>query len=192
MSMVWAKSAPTMRAFAARARAKARSPVPQQRSRTRASGRLRIGCRRLAVRARQRRSSCNDKRWLSRSYRGAICVNISRTFLEASASVTAPSGRVPLTGAAISAMTPSQMVFTCRDQARCEMENALDDMKRNRVVGARLTDARREHEAQDAAAHLFIGAHGIDQSCDRNARPGCQRAEAVNQCDDSGNIIGRR
>src|SRR5260370_8984791 len=121
-----------------------------------------------------------------------MCVNISRSFLEASAAVTAPSGSLPLTGALISVMTPCQMVFNCRDQARCEMENALDDMKRDRVVGARLADAGREHEAQDAAAHLFIGAHGIEQSCDRNARPGRQRAEAANQSDDTGDIIGRR
>src|SRR5712692_3690237 len=181
-----------MRAGPTRARARAKSPVPQQRSRTRAPGRPRIDLNCHAVRARQRRSNCNDKRWFSKSYRGAICVNISRTLCEASASVTAPSGRVPLTGTAASAMASSQKIATRCDEARGEMENALDNVKRDGVVRARFADAGRKDEAKNSGARFLVGAHGAEQCRGRNARPGRQWPQAANERDDTGNFVRAR
>src|SRR6266436_2349535 len=69
---------------------------------------------------------------------------MARTLLEASASETAPSGRVPLTGAAASAMAPSRQLAARSDKARSEMENAFHNVNGDGVVGARFTDTWRQ------------------------------------------------
>src|SRR5882724_7466007 len=119
-------------------------------------------------------------------------VNISRTFMEASASVTAPSGRVPFTGAETSGMRFSREAAAGFDKSRCEMENAFDDVQRDRVVGARFADAGREHEAKNSAARFLVGAHGVEQSSDGDMRPGRQRSEASDQGDNTRHVIGTR
>src|SRR5712692_6049865 len=101
----------------------------------------------------------------------------------------APSGRVPLTGAAASTMTPSRKLVACSDEPRREMENALDDVKGNGVVRPRFADAGREDETKNSAASFLVGAHGAEQSRGGNARPGRQRPQAANQRDDA--EIGR-
>src|SRR5258708_13847198 len=101
----------------------------------------------------------------------------------------APSGRVPLTGAAASTMTPSRKLVACSDEPRREMKNALDDVKRNGVVRPRFTDAGREDETKNSAASFLVGAHGAEQSRGGNARPGRQRPQAANQRDEPGNAI---
>src|SRR6266852_1586811 len=119
-------------------------------------------------------------------------VNISRTFVEASVSVTAPSGRVPFTGAASSGIGASRGTATGFNEMRREMKNALDDVRGNGVVGARFADAWREDETHQAAARFLIGAHGFDQSCRRDAGPSRQGSEAADQGDDTGYVIGTR
>src|SRR5258708_39629063 len=104
----------------------------------------------------------------------------------------APSGRVPLTGAAASTMTPSRKLVACGDEPRREMKNALEDVKRNGVVRPRFTDAGREDETKNSAASFLVGAHGAEQSRGGNARPGRQRPQAANQRDDAGNVISAR
>src|SRR5712664_3223294 len=117
-------------------------------------------------------------------------VNISRTFVEASVSVTAPSGRVPFTGAASSGIGASREAAAGCNEMRREMKNALDDARGNGLVGARFADARGEDETHYAAARLFVGAHGFDQSCGGDTRPGRKRSEAADERDDAGNIVG--
>src|SRR5467141_1313393 len=119
-------------------------------------------------------------------------VNISRTFVEASVSVTAPSGRVPFTGAASSGIGASRETATGFNEMRREMKNALDDARGNGVVGARFADAWREDEPHHPAARLFVSAHGFDQSCSGDAGPGRQGSEAADQGDDTGYVIGTR
>src|SRR5258708_408775 len=104
----------------------------------------------------------------------------------------APSGRVPLTGAATSTMTPSRKHVACSDEPRREMKNALDDVKRNGVVRPRFADAGREDETKNSTASFLVGAHGAEQSRGGNARPGRQRPQAANQRDDAGNVISAR
>src|SRR5712664_1946168 len=119
-------------------------------------------------------------------------VNISRTFVEASVSVTAPSGRVPFTGAASSGIGASQETAAGFNEMRSEMKNALDEVRGNGVVGARFADTRGEDETHYATARFLIGAHGFDQSCSGDAGPGRQGSEAANQGDDTGYVIGTR
>src|SRR5882762_9775128 len=119
-------------------------------------------------------------------------VNISRTFLEASVSVTAPSGRVPFTGAASSGIGASQETAAGCNEMRSQMKNALDDVRGNGVVGARFTDTRREDETHHPAARFLIGAHGFDQSCSGDAGPGRQGSETPDEGDDTGYVIGTR
>src|SRR2546425_554352 len=83
-------------------------------------------------------------------------VNISRTFMEASVSVTAPSGRVPFTGAASSGIGSSRETAAGFNEMRREMKNALDDVRGNGVVGARFADARREDETHQDAARFDL------------------------------------
>src|SRR5260370_38851074 len=104
----------------------------------------------------------------------------------------APSGRVPLTGAAASTMAPSRKLVACSDEPRREMENALDDVKGNGVVRPRFADAGREDETKNSAASFLVGAHGAEQSRGGNARPGRQRPQAANQRDAAGNVISAR
>src|SRR6267143_5515815 len=119
-------------------------------------------------------------------------VNISRTFAEASASVTAPSGRVPFSGEATSGMGCSRDAAAGFDQLRSEMKDTLDDVRGDGVVGASFTNARREDETHYAAARFLVRAHGFDQSCGGDARPGRQRSEAADERDDARNVIGTR
>src|SRR5882672_8699266 len=117
-------------------------------------------------------------------------VNISRTFMEASASVTAPSGRVPFTGAETSGMRFSREAAAGFDKSRCEMENAFDDVQRDRIAGARFADAGREHEAKNAAARFLVGAHDVEQSSGGDVRPGRQWPETADERDNTRNIAG--
>src|SRR6266403_887223 len=119
-------------------------------------------------------------------------VNISRTFVDASVSSAAPSGRVPFTGAASSGMGASRKAAAGGNEMRREMKDALDDARGNGVVRARFADARGEDETHYAAARLFVGAHGFDQSCSGDARPRRQRSEAAYERDDARNIVGTR
>src|SRR6266446_798644 len=119
-------------------------------------------------------------------------VNISRTFVEASASLAAPSGRVPFTGAASSGIAASREAAAGCNEMRREVKNALDDVRGNGVVRARFADARGEDETHYAAARFFVGAHGFDQSCSGDTRPSRQRSEAADERDDAGNIVGAR
>src|SRR5712664_2410316 len=119
-------------------------------------------------------------------------VNISRTFVEASVSVTAPSGRVPFTGAASSGIGASQETAAGFNEMRSEMKNALDEVRGNGVVGARFADTRGEDETHDAAVRFLIGAHGFDQSCSGDAGPGRQGSEASDQGDNTRHVIGTR
>src|SRR6267142_2887793 len=118
--------------------------------------------------------------------------NISRTFVEASVSLTAPSGRVPFTGATSSGIGTSRKTAAGFHEMRREMKNALDDARGNGVVGARFTDTRGEDEPHHAAARFFVRAHGFDQSCRGDARPGRQGSEAADQSDNTGYVIGTR
>src|SRR5260370_34574253 len=95
----------------------------------------------------------------------------------------APSGRVPLTGAATSATEPSRKLAACSNKAGREMENALDSVKRDSVVGPRFADAGREGKAKDSAAWFFVGAHGAEQRCGWKPRARRQRAQAADQND---------
>ena len=72
------------------------------------------------------------------------------------------------------------------------MQNALDHVKWNGVVGARFANARREHKAKNPGARLLVGAHGGKQSRGRDARPGRQWPQAANQRDDAGHVFGTR
>src|SRR6266850_2396500 len=119
-------------------------------------------------------------------------VNISRTFAEASVSVTVPSGRVPFTGVASSRIGASRKAAAGCNEMRREMENALDDARGNGVVGASFADARREDETNHTPACFLVRAHGFDQSCGGDARPGRQRSQAADERDDAGNIVGAR
>src|SRR5882724_5707520 len=119
-------------------------------------------------------------------------VNISRTFVEASVSVTAPSGRVPFTGAASSGIGASQETAAGCNEMRCEMKNALDDVRGNGVVRASFTDARREDETNHTATRFLVGAHGFEQGCSGDAGPSRQRSEAPDERDNTGNIVGAR
>src|SRR6267378_5361292 len=110
-------------------------------------------------------------------------VNISRTFVEASVSVTAPSGRVPFTGAASSGIGASQETAAGFNEMRSEMKNALDEVRGNGVVGARFADTRGEDETHYAAARFFVRAHGFDQSCRGDAGPGRKRSEPADERD---------
>src|SRR5260370_6937948 len=121
-----------------------------------------------------------------------MCVSMSRTVREASGSETAPSGRVPLAGAAGSAMAPSRKLVAGGDEAGCEVENTFDDVKRDCVVGSRFADAGREDKAKNSGARFLVGTHGAEQRRRRNARPGRQWSEAANQRDDAGNIVRAR
>src|SRR5581483_10094779 len=73
------------------------SPVPQQTSSTRAPGFCSTEENVFATLDHQRRSVLNESRWFSRSYRGAIAVNISRTARAAELPSAAPSGAAPTT-----------------------------------------------------------------------------------------------
>src|SRR5579859_117794 len=84
------------------------SPVPQHRSRTRASGRARMCWNVREARRHHMRSTLKDKTWFSRSYRGAIEVNISRTACAAESLSLAPSGAAPATVGLISGTMESQ------------------------------------------------------------------------------------
>src|SRR6267378_8568644 len=119
-------------------------------------------------------------------------VNISRTFVEASVSVTAPSGRVPFTGAASSDIGASQETAAGCNEMRSEMKNALDEVRGNGVVGASFADSRGEDETHHATARFLIGAHGFDQSCGGDTGPGRKRSEAADERDNTGNIVGAR
>src|SRR6266850_521253 len=121
-----------------------------------------------------------------------IRVNISRTFVEASVSVTAPSGRVPFTGAASSGMGTSREAAAGCNEMRCEMKNALDDVRGNGVVRASFTDSRREDETNHTAMRFLVGAHGFEQGCSGDAGPSRQRSEAPDERDNTGNIVGAR
>ena len=70
------------------------------------------------------------------------------------------------------------------------MENTFDDMKGNGIVGTRFADARRKDETKNSGAGLFVGAHGVEQSCGLNTRPRGERPQATNQRDDTGDIVG--
>ena len=72
------------------------------------------------------------------------------------------------------------------------MEYALDNVKRNGVVGARFADAGREHKSQNPGTRLLIGAHGGKQSRGWDARPGRQRPQPANQRDNARHIFGAR
>src|SRR6266849_587444 len=119
-------------------------------------------------------------------------VNISRTFVEASASLATPSGRVPFTGAASSGIGASQEAAAGCNEMRREMKNAFDDVRGNGVVRARFADARGEDETHHAAARFFVGAHGCDQSCSGDTRPSRQRSETADERDNARNIVGAR
>src|SRR5258708_1310507 len=98
--MAWEKSAPRILAvdFSAwRRKASVMSPVPQHKSRTLASGRERMSAKVRAVFLHHRRSTLKDRTWFSRSYRGAMEVNISRTARAADWGSAAPSGAAPRT-----------------------------------------------------------------------------------------------
>src|SRR5882762_2071327 len=118
--------------------------------------------------------------------------NISRTLLEASVSLTAPSGRVPFTGAASSGIGTSRETAAGFHEMRREMKNTLDDARGNGVVGARFTDTRREDETHHSAARFFVRAHGVDQGCSGDAGPGRQGSEAADEGDNTGYVIGTR
>src|SRR5258708_38402937 len=118
---------------------------------------------------------------------------MARTLLEASASETAPSGCVPLTGGEASATSASCMLVTGGDEAGREMENTFNDVKRDGVVGARFTDTWRQDKSKNSGARLLIGAHSVEHSRGWNARPRRQRSEeAANERDDSRDVVGKR
>lgn len=77
------------------ASANAKSPVPQHKSSTRASVRDKVAEKCLAVFARHSLSNDAERKWLRKSYRGAMLLNISRTRAAASCSLREPSGCVP-------------------------------------------------------------------------------------------------
>src|SRR6202007_2155247 len=112
--------------------------------------------------------------------------------LEASASLSAPSGRVPLTEVAASGIPASPKLPASGDESGCETENALDNMKGNFVVGARFANARREDEAKNSGARFLVGAHGIEQGRGRDVRPRRQGPRAANQGDNPGNVLRPR
>jgi len=70
------------------------------------------------------------------------------------------------------------------------MENALHDVQRDRVVGASFANLWRKNEAKNSAARLFVGAHGIEQSCRLHAGPWGEGHEMADERDDTGNIVG--
>src|SRR5215472_8899251 len=118
-----------------------------------------------------------------------MCVNISRTFLEASASLMAPSGRVPFAGAAVSSIAISGGERAGFKQARNEMEDTLNTVQRNSVECSRFANTRRKNESQDSAARFFVGSHGLNQCWGSNLRPGGQRPETPHKRDDTRNIF---
>jgi len=65
------------------------------------------------------------------------------------------------------------------------MENALDDVERDGIVGARFADAGREDEAKNSCARFLVGTHGVEQSRGRNARPGRERSQPADQRNDT-------
>jgi hypothetical protein len=67
-------------------------------------------------------------------------VNIWRILFDASASLAAPSGRVPFTGAAVSATNLPQVIPARLHQAWCEMQYTLHKMERHGIVRARFTN----------------------------------------------------
>ena len=72
------------------------------------------------------------------------------------------------------------------------MENAFHNVNGDGVVGACLTDTGRQDKAENSGARFLIGAHGVEQSLGWNARPGWKRAQATNEGDDSGDVVGMR
>src|SRR5882724_7369425 len=119
-------------------------------------------------------------------------VNISRTFVEASVSLTAPSGRVPFTGAASSGIGTSRESAAGLNEMRREMKNALDEVRGNGVVGARFADARGEDEADHTATCFLVRTHGFDQSCGGDTGPGWKRSEAPDERDNARDSVGPR
>src|SRR5581483_3501168 len=119
---------------------------------------------------------------------GAMRVNISRTLREASLSVAAPSGRVPLLGAAGSVMEKA-LFF---DKPRSKMENALERFGGNVAIGTGATDARAKDEAQLSSARFFVRAHRLDHLRGPHAGPRGQSTEPPNQSDDPRSIARGR
>jgi len=72
------------------------------------------------------------------------------------------------------------------------MENTLDDVKRDRVVGTGLADMGRKNETQNSASSFFVGAHGVQQSFGLYAGPGWKRNERAYERNDAGNVVGSR
>jgi hypothetical protein len=87
-------------------------------------------------------------------------------------------------------MVFSREVAACRDEARGEVENALNDVQRDGVVGAGFADAGGKNEAKNSAARFFVRAHGIKQSCRLHAGPGGEGHEMADERDDAGNVVG--
>src|SRR5437762_13753291 len=89
-------------------------------------------------------------------------------------------------------MAPSRQLAARSNEARGEMKDALDGMKRHGVVRASFPDAGREDKAKDSGTRFFVGAHGPKQCRWRNARPRWQRSQQANQRHDAGNIVSAR
>src|SRR5512146_2515820 len=96
-SMGWQKSVPRTLPAEALLKASARSPVPQQRSATTEDGKESTGMSDLTVARRHAISTPADKKWFSRSYRGATAANMLRTADAVACSSTPLPTVVPLT-----------------------------------------------------------------------------------------------
>jgi len=61
------------------------------------------------------------------------------------------------------------------DEVGCEMEDALESVEGDVVVGFGLADARGEDEAELAGAGFFVGVHGGDDFFRRDVGPARER-----------------
>src|SRR2546428_7511597 len=106
-----------------------------------------------AVRRHQSLSTFAESRWFSRSYRGAIAVNISRTARDADSESVAPSGAAPTTGVLAFSLTV-ELPTRCPPNLRQSSRNYV---LRDILYNFHFPDFFRKYKVHDSPFRLLVG-----------------------------------